>query len=121
MIERRRPWLWWAAWLAFLAAWTGALLHPRPIQIDDADISPDGQFYLAKALHVSAYAFCAALSAGLPVRRCWRRAILLLLCLHAIGTELVQTLVPPRSGSWRDALLNLAGIAIGALLTRRRW
>jgi VanZ family protein len=121
MMDRRAHWLWWIAWLVFLAAWTAALLHPRPIQIDEGDISPDSQFYLAKALHVTAYAFCAALTAALPLRRTWRRAVLLLLGLHAIGTELAQTLVPPRSGSVRDMLLNLLGLALGALLTRRYW
>ena len=121
MMERRPHWLPWIAWLLFVAAWTGALLHPRPIEIDEGDVSPDKQFYLAKALHVTAYAFCAALTVALPARRGWRRAVLLPPCLHAIGTELLQTLVPPRSGSLRDMLLNLLGLTLGALLTRRHW
>jgi VanZ family protein len=91
------------------------------VEIDEEDLPPDARFYLAKALHVTAYACWAALTAGLPVARSRRLALLPLLCVHAGATELLQLMIPPRSGSWRDALLNLAGLGIGVLLTRTRW
>ena len=47
-----------------------------------------------------------------------RRAVLGLLIVFAVGTELLQTLVPMRSPELADCLQNLAGIALGGGL---RW
>jgi VanZ family protein len=108
-------------WVLLLAAWTVALLHPHPVDLDDDDLTPDVKFYVAKAVHVSAYALSAVLTAALPIDRRWRRVLLALLGLHAGATEWLQTFIPPRTGSLRDVLLDLLGLALGVIVTRRRW
>jgi VanZ family protein len=125
MRESAQPWWWrpitrWAAWISFLAAWTFALLHPRPAELAGITLSVDATLVLAKSLHVSAYAFLAALTIALPVRKGARWALLILLGLHGAGTEAIQTLVPPRSGSVLDVGFNYLGLLVGLLLARRR-
>lgn len=50
----------------------------------------------------------------------WVRSVILtLLVAHALGTELLQTLIPHRTGDPFDAVANLLGITIGTLLVHR--
>src|SRR5436305_330152 len=94
-----RQMIWrWLAWSLFLLAWTLALLTPQPVQVADAVLPDDAVFPTSKALHVTAYALLAILTAALPLRRRTRWWLLGLLVLHAAGTEFAQQFVPPRTG-----------------------
>lgn len=46
----------------------------------------------------------------------WVRVVVIsLLVVHGVGTELLQTMVPNRTGDPLDASANIAGIALGAV------
>jgi hypothetical protein len=117
---RTKPWraaLAWAAWCLFLGAWTAALLTPQPVQLADATLPEATVFPAAKLLHVSAYAFLALSGTWLGLRAPFSWPLLVLLSIHALGTEYLQQFVDLRTGSWRDVGLDHLGIALGLGLT----
>jgi VanZ family protein len=111
----------WSVWLACLAVWTVGLLTPEPVQVGQEVLPAGTAFPLAKTLHVSAYAGLTLLAAWLrlPLRRRW--LLPAALGLHGAATEWLQNFVPPRDGSLRDVALDVAGITLGLLFTRRWW
>lgn len=112
-----RPWLavGWAAWLLALACWTAALLSPEPPRTGAEVLPPSWLVWVAKSLHVSAYA-CFAFAAGwlTPARRA-RGALWGGLALHGALTEWGQLYVDGRTGSLRDVLLDVGGVLLGSL------
>jgi VanZ family protein len=116
-----RPSLRWLTWGVFVAAWTLLLLTTEPVHVADAVLPQAFQFPTAKALHVSAYAFLAVLSAWLPVRRPYRWLLLGFLSLHAMGTEFLQQFVPERGPSVWDVLIDHFGMALGVAASWRWW
>jgi VanZ family protein len=112
----------WLVWSACLLALSVALLTPQPAHLaHDLIPSDEERFTVAKSGHLAAYALLAVLTAGLPVRRPLRWLLLLLLVSHACLTELLQQFVPSRSGRWQDALIDIAGLGLGVLLSWRWW
>lgn len=111
----------WLIYLQALAAWTVGLLTPHPIRVGARVLPPELRFWVAKALHVSAYAALAALLAWLPIRPRWRWLGLALLVLHGCATEYLQTFVEGRTGSLRDVGLDSLGLALGLALSWRWW
>jgi len=110
-----------AVFFLFLGLWTWKLLEPNPVPEPVLHgIPTDWKFWLAKALHAGAYAFLAVLAAWLPVRRPYFWVVVVLLALHAVGTEIGQSFVPNRHGSARDVVIDWVGIGLG-LLVLRRW
>jgi VanZ family protein len=111
----------WLIWLAYVAAWSGALLAPIPqhlgVRIHDVDL----RFVLAKTLHVSAYAVLAVLSGWLRVPSRFRWMLALFLAGHATATEFLQQYLPPRIGAVNDIGLDLIGIALGCALSWKWW
>jgi VanZ family protein len=106
-----------AAFLVFLALWTYELLAENPVPEAVSRAIPDEwKFWLAKGLHVAGYAFLTVLAALLPVPRWCFWAVIAGLLLHGVGTEVGQTYVSGRHGSFRDVLLDWAGIACGLLV-----
>lgn len=102
--------------LIFLGLWTWKLLEPNPVPEKITSQFPlDLQFWLAKALHASAYAFLTILAAFLPVRRPYFWAVVAVLLLHGVGTEIGQTYVPNRHGCVRDVVIDWFGIGMGLL------
>lgn len=119
--RRPAPLLRWLAWLAYGLAWTAALLTRAPVQLGARVLSAPVFFSCAKMLHVAAYAGWAVLTAWLPLPPWLRRLLLLVLAAHAPGSEYGQRFVPGRHPSWRDVGLDLLGIVLGILATRRLW
>lgn len=115
------PWLRWLVWAAALTVVTVALLTSEPAQVADEVLPEPTIFPLSKAVHITAYAMLAILTAWLPTSRRWRWQLLALLALHGFATELLQTWVPRRTGSVRDACFDLLGLAVGLVLTWRWW
>jgi VanZ family protein len=111
----------WLTWCVCLALWTTVLLTSFPVQVGAKVLSPGLRFPTAKALHVSAYAFLAALITWLPIPTSRRWLVLAFLSLHGFATEYLQQFVPGRVGSWRDVGLDHLGIALGVALTWRGW
>jgi VanZ family protein len=115
------PGLRWLVWGGFLVAWTIALLTTPPVHVAEAVLPPPARFPSAKLLHVSAYAILVLLSSALPVTRRVRWLLLLLLSLHAMGTEFLQQFVPERGPSLVDVGIDHIGLAIGLALCWRWW
>ncbi len=70
-----------------------------------------GQWHLDVVFHYSSYLVMALL--GVSLVSWW--ALVPVLAI-AGGTELLQTRLPYRTGSWSDFGINVAGIATGLLL-----
>ena len=105
----------------FLGLWTWKLLEPNPVPEKITEgWSLDLKFVAAKMLHVCGYGFLTLLAAWLPVRRSYFWAVVGLLMLHAIGSEIGQSYVKNRTGSLRDVGFDWLGIAL-ALLVLRWW
>lgn len=103
--------------VAALGVWTWELLAENPVPESVHRLIPDGwHFWLAKGLHVVAYAFLTVLAATLPLERVYFWMVVSLLVLHGIATEVGQNYVAGRTGSLRDVLLDWAGVAGGVLV-----
>jgi VanZ family protein len=111
----------WAAWMLYVAAWSAALLTPHPVYAAHALIPSAYQFLCAKALHVTAYALWAVLTAWLPVRGRSRGVLFAMLFGHALASEFFQQFVPMRHGCWADVGIDSAGIVLGLALTCGWW
>jgi VanZ family protein len=110
----RRVVLPFAVFLFFLGLWTWELLAENPVPESVSRAIPDEwKFWLAKCLHVAAYAFLTVLAGLLPVPRTFFWLVIAGLVLHGVGSELGQTFVPGRTGSIRDVLLDWVGIGLG--------
>lgn len=104
------------AFVSFLALWTWELLAENPVPDSIKSLIPiEWRFFLAKTLHVVAYAFLTFLARLLPVPRMIFWIVIAFLILHGIATEFGQTFVSGRHGSIRDVLLDWAGVALGLL------
>jgi VanZ family protein len=109
---------------ALLAVWTWKLLEPNPVPepvISFLSLWALLPFLAAKCLHLSGYALLAALAWTWAPNRPARRALVVFLLLHGVGTEIGQTLVPNRTGKARDVVIDWFGIAGGSLAARRYW
>jgi VanZ family protein len=103
-----------AIFLIFLGLWTWKLLEPYPVPEALASHSPISlEFAFAKSLHAGAYAFLTVLAAFLPVRRPYFWAVVIIVALHGVGTEIGQTYVPSRHGCVRDVIIDWIGVALG--------
>jgi VanZ family protein len=117
----------WAVWVGFLLLWSTALLVPNPLDpfnryvLGGNELPEDASFWIAKSVHVAAYAIAAILTGWLRVRSPWRWWLLAFWFVHACATELGQTFVPSRTGSLRDVALDWCGLLIGLALSRRWW
>lgn len=100
--------------VAFLTAWTIALLSPVPDQSARRVLgSAFWVFVFGKGLHVSGYAFLTVLGGSV---RGWRPAwVLAGLVVHGGVTEYFQQFVG-RTGSIRDVGLDAAGVLLGGLV-----
>jgi hypothetical protein len=125
-VDLPAPWR-WAVWIAFTLLWSTALLVPDPIAFlrkhapSGVGFSDDLTFWMAKTLHVTAYAAAAILTGWLRAPSPWRWLLLIFWFLHADATELGQLLVPGRHGSLRDVTLDHFGLILGLALSWRWW
>jgi hypothetical protein len=112
----------WVVWSVYALVLTALLTTPYPVRAAHAVLpSAEAKFTAGKSLHLAGYAAFAALSGGLPVPSRGRWLLLAALSLHACGTEVVQHLVPSRSGAWQDVMLNHTGLYLGVLLSWAWW
>lgn len=103
--------------LAFLALWTYELLAENPVPASISSAIPQAwKFWLAKGLHVGAYAFLTLFAAWLPVPRIVFWLLIAGLLLHGIATEVGQAFTANRQGSLRDVLLDWVGVGVGLLI-----
>lgn len=106
-----------AVFVLFLGLWTYELLAENPVPESVSRVIPvEWRFWLAKGLHVAAYAFLTVLAGLLPVPRLYFWVVVGGLALHGILTEVGQTFVAGRHGSLRDVLLDWAGLGLGVLV-----
>jgi VanZ family protein len=113
----------WAVWWLAVASLTYALLSPQAPEVSAALLRAQDAFVVSKTVHVCAYGFLAALAGWLPAGRRTLAALWLFLVAHGATTECLQEFVPGRFGSWRDVLLDTAGVTLGSTLVwlyRRR-
>ena len=106
-----------------LILWTWKLVEPNPVPEAVGDWLDDpGKFLVGKSLHFSGYAYLAVvLGTWVPPRRRPLVLAFALMLLHGVATEVIQTMVPNRSGRVADVLIDWAGIATGTLVGRRFW
>ena len=140
------PYLRWIVWCAFVVGWSLTLLTSQGVDWAEA-IFPDKaircvvansldvlqlhtrfmpsdntiRYTAAKSLHVAAYGCFAILSGWLGVPRRGRWLLLVLMSLHAFGTELLQNLVPRRHGCMEDVGFDHLGLYLGLLLSWKWW
>jgi VanZ family protein len=99
-----------------LGVWTYEVLAENPVPDSVMRLIPTGwRFWLAKGLHVAAYAVLTLLAAWLPIPRALFWLVIAGLLLHGVGTEFGQTFTANRSGSLRDVVLDWVGVAAGLL------
>jgi VanZ family protein len=106
----------WAVWWLLLALLTYGLLSPQAPEAGRILLPTETAFYVSKSVHVGAYGFLAALAGWLPAGRRALAALWLLLLAHGAGTEYLQDFVEGRFSSWRDVVLDTAGVTLGAAL-----
>jgi VanZ family protein len=111
----------WLIWSVFVVSWTTALLTTTPVHVAHAVLPSQHLFTASKLLHVSSYALFAILSGWLfiPFRRRW--LLLIIMSLHAFGTEFFQQFIPERVPSIKDVGIDHIGIAIGLVLSCKWW
>jgi VanZ family protein len=116
----------WLIWSIYFVAWTAGLLHPDPfdtlqstLHVEKLDIN--FKFFLAKGLHISAYALLTILTGWLATPIRWRWLLMFILMAHGPLTERLQMEVPGRTGSLRDVLFDMAGISLGLVVSWPLW
>ena len=113
--------LFWPA----LAVWTWRLVVPNPVPESVLELLSwlqIAQYIAAKTLHLLGYTYLTV-TLGLWVP-CRRRPLLLaltLMLLHGLATEVIQTIVPGRSGRSLDVLIDWTGVTLGVLVGWRFW
>ena len=111
--------LFWPA----LAVWTWKLVEPNPVpealgNILDAPM----KFLIAKSLHFSGYAYLGfTLGIWVPPRRRPLVLAFTLMLFHGLASEVIQTMVPNRSGRAIDVMIDWGGILTGVLVGWRFW
>jgi VanZ family protein len=108
VLPLRFPRLWTAlAWLLTIAVIIGSLI-PGPVvaAIPVRD----------KVMHAAAYLVLMVSFAGFS-RRGLYPAVAAALLVLGTSLELLQHLTKTRSGDWRDAAMNCAGVAVGLALS----
>ncbi len=104
------------AFIGYLSVWTGLLAVKVPLGLF-GDESPHSSLPLdpAPVAHLLGFALlsCLALAAQWPISR-W--SVLGLLVAYAVGTELMQAVLPWRSAELADLLLDVAGILVGGAI-----
>ncbi len=101
-----------------LVGWTWLLVRPNPIPEVVAAIPLGWQLIAAKSLHGGTYAAMTVLGMVWTAAPRGRAAVVVLLLAHGVGTEIVQTYVPNRSGRVWDVLIDWAGVAVGLTVVR---
>lgn len=121
---RRARIAFWIFW-PLLALWTWKLVQPNPLPETIDDLFSGLallKLIAAKTLHATAYGFLTILAGyWLPHRRPVLIFALSLLMLHAVATEIIQTMVPNRSGRAADVLIDWSGISLGLVVARPKW
>ncbi|MEZ6063060.1 MAG: VanZ family protein [Planctomycetaceae bacterium] len=110
-----------AACFLMLAVVSWALLTPDPFAVVKGGPLQVVAGFDDLVLHLGVYtvfsATCFGLVADSRDRRV-RNLVVAILCLHAVGTEILQASVPGRTADPLDAVANLTGITLGVLGTR---
>jgi hypothetical protein len=110
-------------WIVCIAYWlllTVLLLSPNPAEVVGLKKVP--WFSWGKTgLHTTSFVVLTVLAHAVrwPKRIAWQ--LIALLAVYAVTTETLQLFVKNRSARISDAIENLAGIAIGALLYWLAW
>jgi VanZ family protein len=112
----------WLIWTVYVMLWTAALLWPAEQipwnhELDMLDL----KIFIAKGLHISAYALLAVLCGWLHVTSRFRWLLMFFMAVHAAGTEFAQLYVPGRSGELYDVGFDLIGVGLGCLLSWKWW
>jgi VanZ family protein len=113
----------WSIWAGFVALFTTVLLLPGATisSLHGPEMTEGSKFLVAKTIHVAAYAVLTILSAWLFVPVRFRLLLLAFVMAHGTATELLQHLVPGRSGSLYDVGFDQLGVFIGLALSWKWW
>lgn len=109
------------AWILYVLVLSRALLMELPIAPPQDKRRQEELFLFSKTVHVVAYAGFAILSGNLRLPRPYRWGLILIMSLHAMGTEYGQTFLKTRHPSWRDVGLDHIGMLIGLAISWKWW
>lgn len=118
LVRHRLP---WKLWLPVFVGWTLLLITPGDWFPGPLASSKVGEIGVGKLLHVGAFAVLAGSAGWLPLSLRQRTILAAALILHGGLTELIQTRVPYREGSWRDVGIDTLGVVLGYLTSRWWW
>jgi len=128
MTAPESPRLRWLGHLLFwppLAVWTWLLVQPNPVPEGVLKLfswSDVFQYLAAKTLHLLGNTFLTvALGLWVPRRRPPLVLAFTLMLFHGMATEIIQTVVPNRTGLPLDVLIDWAGVSLGVLVGWRWW
>ena len=120
-------WRWWL-WGVYVAALTAALVLPVPATegLPGGEFISARRYFIAKSVHVSAYALMAVLSAWLRVPLRYRWLLAFFLAAHAAATELTQWALTEagwsqRTGTLQDVGYDFLGLALGIPVAWKWW
>ena len=105
-------WIARLACTAYVALLTLLLLAPNPAMLPGVRRLP--HMVSDVAIHFGAFVLVGifVLAARPPMRRAY---LIALLAAYAVGVELAQYFVPPRTVDLRDLFANLSGLTVGVL------
>lgn len=108
-------------WGIFVIAWTAALLTPLNFYQESTDFITLAKGLAGKTLHFVAYMTMTILTARLGAAPRCRLLWLFFVMAHAAATELLQEIVPGRTGAASDVCIDHAGVLLGLLLSWGYW
>lgn len=109
------------AWVLYVLFLSRALLMELPIEPPQDKHRQEQLFLFSKTVHVLAYAGFAILSGGLRLPRPQRWGLILIMSLHALGTEYGQTFLESRHPSWQDVGFDHIGMMLGIAISWKWW
>lgn len=102
-------------WLLSLYVFTDRLIDPSPVP-EDLKPDPSIMLIIAKIVHLLGYAWCTFWGLWLWQNLNWRIWFATFMIAHGILTELIQSYIPTRTGSWRDVGIDTVGVFLGVFL-----
>jgi hypothetical protein len=118
----------WVVWVGFVVAWTVALLYPVVPHGGVERLREESfRYFVAKTVHLSAYAVFTILTGWLRAPLRFRPLLMFVLMAHATATEMGQWWMndvmhwSERTGHLHDVAYDNVGVLLGLLVSWKWW